>query len=459
MRTDWPTLFNLRPPISGGFRCKLEPEPVIKTLSICAIAIGTFLVPGGKGQTAASTKAVPQSVSTLADSLRDAAAAKRELHIFYVHGIGAVGPDDSRALRASICNLLNCPSVAGQLQGTDFADQHSFALNAPPPNLTYLGEPIWKGGGSNGSSEEWNASAPYVNHWQIVSTSGQVVYLDEINWFPLVFALKCREIVAHDARLAGPSSTYIGLCSQSQAASVPGRFLFYPWISTDEAKRLKALPARGALANRAFKNNLFDWSFSDALLAVGNLQPFLLEGIRELVIKSVGSEQNQEFVFVTHSLGSYLIFSALDYKNAGASTPLEWQSKFEDVLKRTPLVYFLANQLRILEFATLDDAQKKMASHLKIWADDRRTAMGPASANGYNAKIVAWSDPGDVLTWLVPDLRSVTDNELLVENHTVKNAFRWFGLFEPPYSAHNNYASNRRVIRAMLTQSGNKVAP
>ena len=426
---------------------------MIKPLSTSVIAIWISLVPGGRGQTAASAQAVPPSLATLADSLQHAAAAKAELHIFYVHGIGAVGPDDSNALRTSICKLLICSSGAGQLQGTDFADQHSFALNAPPPNLTYLGKSIWKLGASNGSSEEWNAAAPYVNHWQIVSHSGQVVYLDEINWFPLVFALKCREIVAHDAPLAGPSATYIDLCSESQPASVPGRFLFYPWISSDEAKRLKALPARGALVNRAFKNGLFDWGFSDALLAVGNLQPFLLEGIRQLVIKSIGSEQNQEFVFVTHSLGSYLIFSALDYKNAGAGIAPEWQSKFEDVLKRTPLVYFFANQLRILELATLDDAQKKMTNHLETWADVRRTAMGPASPNGYNAKIIAWSDPGDVLTWLVPDLRSVTNNELLVENHTVKNAFRWFGLFEGPYSAHNNYASNRRVIQVMLKQT------
>ena len=84
--------------------------------------------------------------------------------------------------------------------------------------------------------------------------------------------------------------------------------------------------------------------------------------------------------------------------------------------------------------------------------------MGATSANGYNAKIIAWSDPGDVLTWLVPNLRSVTDSELLVENHRVKNAFRWFGLFEAPYAAHNNYASNKRVIRVMLKQTGNKAA-
>lgn len=352
-----------------------KPSPMVKALSTSVIAIWTCLVPG-QGQTAAPAKAAPPAAATLADSLQHAAATKMELHIFYVHGIGAAGPDDSHSLRASICELLNCSSGAGQLQGRDFADERGFALNAAPPDLTYLGQPIWKRSESNGSSEEWNASAPYVNHWQIVSKSGQVVRLDEINWFPLAFALKCREIIAHDARLAGPSAIYIGLCSQFQTASVPGRFLFYPWISADEAKRLKALPARGALVNRAFKNGLFDWGFSDALLAAGNLQPLLLEGIRQLVIKSIGSEENQEFVFVTHSLGSYLIFSALDYRNVAASTPLEWQSKFEGVLKRTPFVYFFANQLRLLELATLDDAQRKMTNNLKTWVDARQTASG-----------------------------------------------------------------------------------
>jgi hypothetical protein len=430
---------------------------VIRPLSISVIAISICLIPGGRAQSGASAK-VPPSLATLADSLRYAAAANMQLHIFYVHGIGAVGPDDSRALRASIYKLLNHSPGVGQLQRTDFADQQSFALDAPPPQLTYLGQPIWKASAPNGSSVEWNASAPYVNHWQIAGPSGQVVYLDEINWFPLVFALKCREIIAQDAPLTGPSSTYIGVCSQSQPANVPGRFLFYPWISSDQAKRLKALPARGALLNRAFKSSLFDWGLSDALLAVGNLQPFLLQGIRQLVMKSIDSQKNQAFVFVTHSLGSYLIFSALDYKNTAVSIPLESQSKLQDVLKRTPLVYFLANQLRMLELATLEDAQQKMANHLKTWADARRTAMGPASPNGHNAKIVAWSDPGDVLTWLVPDLQSITNDELLVENHTIKNAFRWFGLIEAPYAAHNNYASNKRVIRVMLQQSGTKAA-
>jgi hypothetical protein len=52
-----------------------------------------------------------------------------EHHIFYVHGIGAGGPNDndSQLLRISICKLLgDCTTKKGELEGTDYADKHSF---------------------------------------------------------------------------------------------------------------------------------------------------------------------------------------------------------------------------------------------------------------------------------------------------------------------------------------------
>ena len=74
----------------------------------------------------------PQNSDSLGDSLRHPQG--REIHIFYIHGIGSAGPDDndSLPLRKSICDYLkDCTSVAGVPIGEwDYADQDQFRLDA-----------------------------------------------------------------------------------------------------------------------------------------------------------------------------------------------------------------------------------------------------------------------------------------------------------------------------------------
>jgi hypothetical protein len=101
-------------------------------------------------------------------------------------------------------------------------------------------------------------------------------------------SLKCRQIIAGDASLVAPSKERIDTCSTREPnAGVSERFKSYDWISKDEATRLRQLPARGARANRQLKSNLMDWAFSDAVMAPGPLRTYALEGIRQLIVKSL----------------------------------------------------------------------------------------------------------------------------------------------------------------------------
>jgi hypothetical protein len=454
---------------STCYSCHLEDfnftrkAPPLAAKSLFKIVLTlAVLICGARQSTAQNASAVPRALpaASMADSLQR--AGHTQLHIFYVHGIGANGPDhDSYALRVSICKRLHCTTNAGELEKTDYADKSGFDPAAMPPTLTYLGDRIWM------DDQEWKASAPYVDHWKLVTPKGWAVYVDEINWWPLVFALKCRQMVKNDAALVGPNVPYIDLCSEStRDPNDPQRYRLYPWLTSEEAKALKALPRRAALINRTVKNNLLDWGFSDALIAVGNLQPLLLEGIRELVLQSVavapdGSrnaslqpQPNQEFVIVTHSLGSYLIFSALDPVPAASvnNEIRNWRSQFDHVLSHTTIVYFFANQLRLLELANLD-----VKTHLRSWSKLRHDYLASQTdltrSDAPVAKIVAWSDPSDLLTWTVPDLEHDTGYRIEVENHLVRNAIDWFWLFEGPKGAHDNYASNGKVIRTMLKPS------
>ncbi len=393
----------------------------------------------------------------------------KQLHIFYLHGIGSDGPGDhdSLALRQGICGFVkDCMIYAGEPDGTEYADQDEFALKAPPPPLKYLGQEVWKKDRSGDSSEEWNAAAPFVVHWKLARHhKAPTIYVDEINWWPLVFSLKCRQIVESDAGLVGPSADRIKLCSRKEPdQSEDGRFISYDWIPTEDAPRLLALAHRGALVNRKLKNGILDWGFSDAVLALGPLRTYLLDGIRQLILKSVAISPDgirggsttpsgdQEYVIVSHSLGSYLIFAALDKdpimrEGTAVQNP---EDAFKEILKRTSLVYFFANQLRLLELASLDGASdKNLVTHLEDWGRLRCEYLNPsagATQTCARPKIIALNDPSDLLTWTVPEQIATVD----VQNVMVKNTRHWFWLIASPTKAHDNYAKNKSAVSQML---------
>jgi hypothetical protein len=274
-------------------------------------------------------------------------------------------------------------------------------------------------------------------------------------------------MVASDAELVAPSRARIELCSRREPnAEVPMRFKSYNWLSKDEAAKLLKFPSNGARVNRGLKNGLMDWGFSDAVMALGSLRPYILSALRQLILKSLGdspesksadqteTQADQEFIIVSHSLGSYLIFSALDVGPVyDGSSPLQQSSeRFEQILARTSLVYFFANQLRLLELANLDGAsEKNLSSHLKAWGRVRCEYLKSLPGSGQQCqppRITALNDPSDLLTWTVPSLPSVD-----VVNLSVKNSTHWLGLIEDPSSAHNRYAHDKKVITEMLKES------
>ena len=96
----------------------------------------------------------------------------------------------------------------------------------------------------------------------------------------------------------------------------------------------------------------------------------------------------QGFIIVCHSLGSYLIFSALDINQTTIKTTTVQQSgnRFEQVLERTSMVFFFANQLRLLELASLDGpTDRNLATHLESWGKLRCDYLKskPGASQGY----------------------------------------------------------------------------
>jgi len=429
------------------------------------LVICLFCVPHlSSGQAAATAQA--QETPALTGSL-ERADAGTQLHILYVHGMGIDTPkhkdgtqdfEVSQEFRTHFCKVIGCTTKMGELVGRDYADEADFAPNADPPSLSYLGEDVW----NKSTKEEWRAAAPFVDHYRLVRKDpkdptnpkkGTPIYIDEINWWPLILSAKCRQIVGPEAAIVDRDQKHIANCSAKTVrdSDHKDRYKSFSWISNDQ-KHDPSWP-EPAVINRYLKHDILDWGFADALLAVGPLRRYLIEGIREIVLHSFNQAENQEFVVVTHSLGSYLMFSALDLQDdPHATARADWKAKFETLLGETSHAYFMANQVRLLELANLDDTKNgNLITHLQNWYDARQRAQQRPP------QIVAWSDPDDLLTWKIPDLdrdaRGADAKVVTVQNRPAQNAWRWFWLLESPAGAHTTYDQNKRVLRAMVPKS------
>jgi len=411
---------------------------------VCSIAVAA----NAQANSQQSESQPTAQTSSLLDALHR--AGQKPLHIFYVHGMSAEGAGASADFQNNLCKHLRGCRPAGK-PVREYADYGSFQPNAPAPPLNYLGESIWR------DSREWSASDPFVDHYVLSRDPDGPVIVHEINWWPLVFPLKCRKIMAGEANLAGPSKHYLELCSKSvEDPDHPGRFQRYAWISSEEVAKLMAKPSRGALLNRSLKSSLMDWGFSDALMAVGPLRKFLQEGILDLIFKSVRFQPNgqpsdiweqagaeaPEYVIISHSLGSYLVLSLLDIVEVQTKAPLQPRPHAaRHVFERTSLIYFLANQVPLLELAGLSGGREAFHDYQSWIIHWRDLRLSPK----IEPQIIAWSDPSDLLSFYIPEIQGVK-----VRNLEIQNSIHWLWLFEWPKSAHTNYAKKREVIKVML---------
>ncbi len=425
-------------------------------------------------------------ISSIGETLRN--AGQRPVHILYVHGIGATGAGGSQIFQKAICRFLkDCTAPASPVE-RDYADRGAFQNGAEPLAFEYMGRPVWR------SKEEWSASAPFVDHYVLQRSHGGPIVVDEINWWPLVFPLKCRAIMAGDTRLTGANAPLLNLCSQAvqMDPSNLGRFRAYTWISPQQAMKLETIRPQGALFNRWLKTSILDWGFSDAMMAVGSMRDLFREGMRQLFLKSVrfranGAETNEweqqlkepqgidrEFIVVSHSLGSYLVFSTLnmDQQEAvppNAPAPSKSGAAAEDdaaqyILERTSLVYFFANQVPLLGLANIrgpsvagrapgealtpDAVSAAFNTMMTRWKNLRETfakrRSGGEESTTKLPQVIAWSDPSDLLSWHLPAMEGLVITNLYVRNTG------WHWIISNPAAAHANYATNKEVLRVML---------
>ncbi|HLZ81923.1 MAG TPA: hypothetical protein VKQ54_00045 [Caulobacteraceae bacterium] len=429
---------------------------------------------------------------------------KDDVHMVLTHGMRTADRNTWRDFRGEICGHLKAPhrcvSAAPPVRVSDQLD-----LGPWPKGAYFLSDQIWT------SEETWRGSRPFIDHYAIPLEDGRRLLLHELNWWPLVLAMKCQFMVPNDTELVGPNADNINNCTAD-----PDNMRF-GWYSADRAKALLgAHPMSGGAPwlNRGLKTDILDWGLSDAVLSLGTMKTLLREAIRcsfddiltpaqriprgagglgEFACETAAPQPadiglaNDNFIIASHSLGAFLLLDtfaaaagdAAYYHEAGScaaaasrstrplSAPLEPEATARRnarsaqslclALEASGDLYFLANQFSLIELGRAQgiDEPRETSSRtgpsrgpsqgssfldaLTLWSESGR-ALVPR-------QIVAFSDPGDVLTFKLPQV-----GQAKIYNAYPKNASRWLGVFENPQPAHLGYFTNKDVLRAMFGQ-------
>lgn len=379
------------------------------------------------------------------------ATPDKPIHIIFVHGIRANGRGTASQFVTNLCEEMKsiCQGVTGPAAGAP----KRLDIGDYPKDAQHVERRIWA------TQKEWDASRPFVDRYQLALSGGRRIVVDEVNWWPLLFPLKCRFLVEEDRNLSGKDKKRDQICRNIDSAKDPSR---YDWL--ENYRPAPGTAAKGQyFGNRALKQEILNWGLSDAVVALGPVRAYtrlaMQASFQEAAQVDGKAPEDQTLVLVTESLGSFVVMDALRHAPPA--------SALTEVVGRSDYLYFFANQFALLELGRIGGVEPSIeAGEPEPSALIGARREGPASAAPQDAKsllqnwadqaqpslrserqIIAFSDPNDALTFLVPPLDGVT-----VVNVQVKNG-GWFipFLLTDPAAAHTGHSRNKAVLRQMLT--------
>lgn len=248
------------------------------------------------------------------------------------------------------------------------------------------------------------------------------------------------------------------------------------------------LSKKRALLNRYLREGLVDDGFSDALAYSGKAGERIRNVVRKAICYSMSGKldgndacdlgsDNHRFAFITHSLGSRVVFDALhvgeeEFAKAKNDNKLMLElDAMKEASAKTVAIYMLANQLPLLEVAGVSGAADKESGAVGAKAFISGDATAPETGligrfrqdriKALNkvfvlqatmmppVSIAAFSDPNDLLSYSLCKSDMVRLDDVEVADVWVKNAIN-FGLFANPLSAHQDYWVNKDVIELLV---------
>lgn len=281
--------------------------------------------------------------------------------------------------------------------------------------------------------------------------------------------LHVKFVVWSDLTLAAKSKLCFDIGKDVEAASM-----------CSAAGTTASFPLPRAPLNELLKSRIMDTCLADAVIYAGQAKETIRDGFAKAVCRSIARNEPEKancnakpyewpsgtepIVLVSESLGSKILFDAVDKATAAGSRNAVLRMLVQDRVNRRGHVYTLANQIPILELSEDDiafraptEASAKIQSApptsleralIQLRADPSTRA----SLDDSRIILVAFSDPNDMLSYRIPP-DYFTDAQIEVVNAMSSNSKTILRLFERPDEAHFGYRSNNNVIKALLCGS------
>lgn len=267
------------------------------------------------------------------------------------------------------------------------------------------------------------------------------------------------------------------------AGGQPQRLLIYTYFLNDDYWAIQRhyigadfRTSGRALINGSLKRDILDRGFVDAVAYVGPIRDITRESIRtavclmlthaatgqpQLTLPNAGDclshapqeiPNSVEFSFITHSLGSRMLFDALsvDHERAGlvsASRSAAESASMSALADHTRVVYMAANQLPLLGIGRV--------TYARAAPDDDCDALtfiycrGPRAAGQPPLQVVGFFDPDDLLGYRADSGTAVEGEGVQFINIRHRNADQWLWTLTWPQAAHDqelNRETSRRLI-------------
>ena len=295
-----------------------------------------------------------------------------------------------------------------------------------------------------------------------------------------------------------PAKLYTYAFARSAARNPALKVSFLLWSPLTAEIKSKRLNELGAPPRQAFAQAAKDFindKFGDVVLYSGSYRDTVLRPAVEAalcyVVEGTPSRDGRDCrhgdyqeptVLITHSMGGYMLMDAIDDEltRGRASGAIDENSAAAKIVGQTESIFMLANQLALLDLTTLTSypspaasssrplgfrssagqARRLMRNFALHWAQlrlksHRRRRDDQPGIPVSPEQIVAFSDPDDILSWLVTkdDLglpQTDASGVLLTNVYASNGEFQIPSTFSDPVKAHTGYFDNPAVIDLLV---------
>jgi hypothetical protein len=383
------------------------------------------------------------------------------LDVFLVHGMRADVPQTYADAIGAISRRLSL---------TDERTDPTVPLASAAPPVSLDGVSVF-------GPINWSTYQPRVTveRFRVRGTNKHINFYRFEYWRALAY-IKCAFIIGPDTRVVGISSRS-EYCNQKPYSVASG----------------SRLSASSDLGNRWIKTEIMEWGLADAVIATSSYRVVLRQAIREMTAMALKEAIDQEgalsagsrnpsataelqrlaaigmtrFVFITESLGSYVVHDALAQALSTTRRAVRQRELLEPNANARPLqaiapvavicgasqLDMFANQLALLRSSELSLGPSRTIERTSyFFRGCPQQSDGPKPLKGGVAvsarQVVAYHEPNDLLTYYTSDFPGdVGSSNRNTINVVVPFTSKWIWfLAADPIQAHTGQPEDRRIM-------------